>query len=141
MVSAAARRNLEAHIAGERAGDLEALMAPLAAQPRYVIPGFVLEGRAAVRRMYELALPQITAESSDEYLRALDDPRVTRWGTDHCVIEYDARYPWHQGMVVVVLFDGERLRSENTYFTTAARFARTFPPEAFAGVPGATVAS
>lgn len=139
MVSAAARRSLEAHIAGERAGDLEALMAPLSANPRYVIPGFVLEGRAAVRRMYELALPQLTAESSDEYLRALDDPRVTRWGDDHCVIEYDGRYPWHAGMVVVVHFDGDSVKSENTYFTTAAGFARTFPPDAYAGVPGVEI--
>ena len=44
-----ARRNLEAHIAGERARDLDALMAPLSAHPRYVVPGWVLEGRDAVR--------------------------------------------------------------------------------------------
>ena len=39
-----ARRNLEAHIQGERNRDLDALMAPLSDMPRYVIPGWVLEG-------------------------------------------------------------------------------------------------
>ena len=49
MVSKAARANLEAHIAGERARNLEALMAPLAASPSYVVPGYRLDGKAAAR--------------------------------------------------------------------------------------------
>jgi hypothetical protein len=136
MVTVAARSNLVAHIEGERARDLDALMAPLANHPRYVIPGLVLEGQVAVRAMYQLALPRLTTELSDEYLRALDDPQVTRWGENHCVIEYDARYPLHRGMVVIVHFAGDRVRSENTYFTTHAGFQSGIPAAAFAGIPG-----
>lgn len=138
MVSQAARRNLEAHIRGERARDLAALMAPLSDQPRYVIPGYVLEGRAAVEAMYRQVLPLLGPELSDEYLRALDDPAVTRWGEDHCVIEYSDAYPLHRGMVVVVHFDGDRVRSENTYLTSADRFAGAAALDMPAGVPGVT---
>lgn len=123
MVSPAARRNLEAHIRGERARDVDAAMASLSEHPSYVIPGGLLEGREAIRAMYQNVLPQLPQEMFDEYLRALDDPAVTHWGDDHCVIEYDARYPYHHGMLVVVHFEGERVRSENTYFTSAERFA------------------
>ena len=100
-----ARRHLEAHIAGERAGDLDALMAALSNHPCYVVPGWVLDGREAVRSMYERALPLLSPELSDEYLRALDDPRVARWGSDHIVLEYTDDYPLHRGMVVVVHID------------------------------------
>ena len=60
--------------------DLDALMAPLSGSPRYVIPGWVLTGRAAVRAMYERALPLLSPTLSDEYLRAIDDPRVSPLG-------------------------------------------------------------
>lgn len=132
-----ARRNLEAHIAGERNRDLDALMAPLSAAPRYVVPGWVLEGRVAVRMMYQQALPLLGAELSNEYLRALDDPAVARWGDDHVVLEYSPDYPLHRGMVVVVHFDPHgRIRGENTYFATQALLDR-YPPDAYDGVPGA----
>jgi hypothetical protein len=100
-----ARRNLEAHIQGERNRDLDALMAPLSDAPCYVVPGWVLEGRAAVRTMYERAMPLLSPELSDEYLRALDDRAVAHWGNDRVVLEYTNTYPLHRGMVVVVHFD------------------------------------
>lgn len=132
-----ARRFLEAHIAGERAGDLDALMAALSAHPRYVVPGWVLEGHEAVRTLYQRALPLLSPELSDEYLRALDDPRVARWGEDHIVLEYTDDYPLHRGMVVVVHFDADgRVSSENTYFATPELLGR-YPTDAYDGVPGA----
>jgi hypothetical protein len=133
-----ARRNLEAHIAGERVQNLEALMAPLSACPRYVVPGWLLEGRDAVREMYRRALPYLTHALSDEYLRAIDDDSVSRWGEDHIVIEYTADYPLHAGMVVVVHFDDEgRVYSENTYYTNPALRER-FGTPSYEGVPGAS---
>jgi hypothetical protein len=133
-----ARRHLEAHIAGERARDLDALMAPLSKSPRYVVPGWTLEGRTAVRAMYERALPMLSPALSDEYLRAIDDPNVARWGADHLVLEYTADYPLHRGMVVVVHFDSTgRIHSENTYFATPQLLNR-YADESYAGVPGAT---
>jgi hypothetical protein len=138
MVSKAARQNLEAHIAGERARNLDALLAPLAEHPRYVVPNYIIEGRAALRAMYERSLPHLPAENFDEYLRALDDPRVTRWGDNHCVLEYTDDYPLHQGMVVVVHFENDRVKSENTYFTSGRRFNAAVFDEAFARLPGVT---
>ena len=138
MVSEAARRNLEAHIRGECERDIDALMAPLSAHPRYVIPGGVLEGRAAVEAMYRNVLPMLGPELSAEYLRALDDSAVTCWGDQHCVIEYSDAYPLHRGMVVVVHFDGDRVRSENTYFATAERFAHAVSELATASRPMST---
>jgi hypothetical protein len=133
-----ARRHLEAHIAGERARDLDALMAPLSDQVRYVIPGWILEGRTAVRAMYERVLSLLTPALSDEYLRALDDPHVARWGDDHVVLEYNDAYPLHRGMVVVVHFDANgRVRSENTYFSTPALLAK-HSTASFDGLTGAT---
>ncbi len=132
-----ARRFLEAHIAGERVCDLDALMAALSDYPRYVVPGWILEGREAVRTMYERALPLLSPELSDEYLRALDDPRVARWGDDHVVLEYTDDYPLHRGMVVVVHFAADgRVRSENTYFSTPELLER-FRTASYEGVPGA----
>ena len=132
-----ARSNLEAHIAGERVRNLDALMAPLSESPRYVVPGWVLEGRDAVREMYRRALPYLTPELSDEYLRSLDDARTTRWGDDHIVIEYTADYPLHAGMVVVVHFATQgRIYSENTYYATPALMER-FPTPSYDDVPGA----
>lgn len=133
-----ARRNLEAHIAGERRQDLDALMAPLSPHPRYVVPGWVLDGRAAVREMYRRALSYLSPELSDEYLRAIDDPTVSRWGNDHIVIEYTKAYPLHDGMVVVVHFDDAgRVYSENTYYANPD-LARRFPTPSYEGVAGAT---
>jgi hypothetical protein len=110
-----ARRNLEAHIAGERARDLDALMAPLSDHPRYVVPGWILDGRVAVREMYRRALPLLSPGLADEYRRAIDDPHVARWGDEHAVLEYSAEYPLHRGRVVVVHFGAHgRLRSETT---------------------------
>ena len=135
-ISAAARRNLEAHIEGERQRDLDALMAPLCDNPSYVIPDFLLLGRAAVRVMYELALPTLADGNAEEYRRALDDPAVTRWGQDHCVIEYSDAYPLHRDMVVVIHFEDDRVKSENTYY----RVAMPPPPlgtiERFLATPG-----
>ena len=138
MISDTARRNLESHIKGERARDIEALMAPLCTNPRYVIPGFILEGRAAVRAMYEKHVASFSEELSDEYLRALNDPCVTRWGSDHCVIEYSDEYRLHRGMVVVVHFEDDRVKSENTYFTSASRYAAAVKDDGFPGVAGVT---
>ena len=113
-------------------------MAPLSAQPRYVVPGWVLEGRVAVRVMYERALPLLSTALSDEYLRALDDPKVTRWGEDHLVIEYNEDYPLHRDMTVIVHFDADgRVRSENTYFTTPQALER-LKDTSYEGVPGAS---
>lgn len=133
-----ARRNLEAHIAGERAQDLDALMAPLSPHPRYVVPGWILDGHDAVREMYRRALPYLSPQLSDEYLRAIDDDRVSRWGHDHIVIEYTSDYALHAGMVVVVHFDDEgRVYSENTYYATPALSER-FPTPSYDGVAGAS---
>jgi hypothetical protein len=135
MVTPAQRIALEAHIAAERAGDVDGAVAPLAENASYVIPGYVLEGKAAIRALYEFVLPHLPAANFDEYLRALDDPAVTRWGTDHCVIEYTDDYPEHRNMIVVVIFEGDRIRSENTYLRTLSS-----PPlpmdDVFRGVPG-----
>lgn len=138
MVSQAARKNLEAHIQGEAERDMEALMAPLSDSVRYVIPNYVLEGKAAIEAMYERAMPVLTRENSDEYLRALDDPAVARWGENHCVLEYTDDYPLHRGMVVVIHFDGDKVKSENTYFTSAGRLQEMTRDEDFEKVPGVT---
>jgi hypothetical protein len=136
MVSATSRKNLEAHIAGERARDIKALMAPLAANPSYAVPGFILRGRPAIEEMYKRVLEVLSPELSDEYLRALDDPAVTRWGEDHCVIEYNETYPLHCGMVVVVHFKDDLIVSENTYFTSARGFTQSFAG-GMGAIPGA----
>jgi len=122
MISKAARHNLAAHIRGERALDLDALLAPLCENPSYVVPGYVLHGRAAVAEMYRQVMPALSGELSDEYLRALDDPAVARWDDDHCVPEYSDAYSLHRGVVVVVRFEGDLLRSENTCFTSRRCF-------------------
>lgn len=117
MVSPMARRNLEAHIAAERRGDLDAIMAPLSDHPRYVLQERVLEGRDQVRAMYAAGLDRLTDQNMDEYLRALDDPNVASWGDDHCVLEYSDDYPLHRNMIVVIHFDADgKVRSENTYW-------------------------
>ena len=118
MVTAAQRASLEAHIRAERAGDIDAAVASLSDAPHYVIRGYVLDGTEAIRRMYEFALPNLPRENFDEYLRALDDPQVCVWGENHCVLEYTDDYPNHRNMVVVVHFDGDKVKSENAYCRT-----------------------
>ena len=135
MVSDAARKNLEAHIAGERRRDLDALMAPLSDHPFYVITDYLLDGREAVRAMYERVLPILNDQLSDEYLRALDDPNVASWGDRHCVLEYTDDYPLHRNMIVVVHFDGDKVKSENTYFRTS-KMMKAPVDEAFLATPG-----
>ena len=56
IVLDAAKQSLRAHVAGELAGDLDATMAPLSDDPVWLIPGYRLAGREAVRAMYEMAL-------------------------------------------------------------------------------------
>lgn len=139
MVSEAARESLEAHIAGERAGDVDAALAPMCANPRYVVPNYILDGHEALRAMYERALPHLPEENFDEILRALDDPLVAFYGENHIVLEYTDDYPLHRGMVVVVHFEDDRLKSENTYYTSTSRMSAAHFDDAFADVPGVTV--
>ncbi len=101
------------------------------------MPGYVLHGRAAVAEMYRRVMPMVSAELSDGYLRALDDPAVTRWGDDHWVIEYSGAYPLHRGMVVIVHFEGDLLCSENTYFTSVRRFEAAKRGSPLGNIPGA----
>lgn len=135
MATQAQRAALEAHIAGERAGDVDAAMAPLSDNASYVIPGYVLESHAAIRALYEFVLPKLPAENFDEYRRALDDPAVARWGEDHCVLEYTDDYPEHRNMIVVIHFEGDKVKSENTYYRTQS--SAPFPADkVLRGVPG-----
>ena len=128
MVSQVARRNLEAHIAAERRHDIDAIMAPLSDHPRYVLQDKVVEGRDAIRAMYLGGMDSLSEENMDEYLRALDDPAVCRWGEDHCVIEYSDDYPLHRNMVVVVHFDVDgKVKSENSYWRGPNRLTVPVP--------------
>lgn len=128
MVSATARANLERHIAAERRQDIDAIMAPLSPAARYVIQDRIIDGPDAIRAMYARGLDNLTGENMDEYLKALDDPAVTRWGDDHCVIEYSDDYPLHRNMVVVVHFDEDgKVKAENTYWRGPNRLAVPVP--------------
>ena len=71
-------------------------------------------------------------------MRALEDPRVARWGDDHIVLEYTDDYPLHRGMVVVVVFDGDTIKSENTYYTSFVSFASGMMDGEFAQMRGVT---
>ena len=140
MVSDAAREMLRAHVIGELAGDLDATMAPVSDHPIWLIPNYRLAGREAVRAMYERALKVMPAAYTEEILRALDDPSVTRWGESHCVIEYSEDYPMHRGWVLVVHFDGDRIAGEHGYQTLhdqTARSAADFGKD-FDELPGVT---
>lgn len=139
MVSPSARETLKAHILAERAGDLDGAMATLSDNPVFVVPNFRVEGREAVRAMYKLSIGALPPEYYDEILRALDDPRVSRWGEEHIVLEYTDDYPLHRGLVVVVHFDGDRVKSENSYCSSASRFERVRYPDDFAMMPGITL--
>ena len=131
---------LRAHVAGELARDLDATMAPLSDNPVWSIPGYRLEGREAVRAMYEVALKVQPEADVKEILRALDDPEVTFWGEAHCVIEYSDAYPLHRGWILVVHFDGDRVAGEHGYQTTPDQIARSSEGlgSALEGVPGVT---
>ena len=137
MVSALARKNLEAHIKGERAQDLSALLAPLSETVSYVVPDYVLHGRAAIAEMYRRVMPSFSPALADEYLRALDDPTVARWGDNHCVLEYSEAYPLHRGMVVIIHFEGDHVKSENTYFATTRGFMAARAHHQLGDIPGA----
>lgn len=134
-MSANHRPSLEAHIAAERSHDLDAVMASLSDDVSYIIPGYLLSDRAAVRAMYERVLHLFDDAHFDEYLRALDDPAVTRWGADHCVLEYTDDYASHRNMIVVVHFAGGKVRSENTYSRGPARITSEWD-KAFLALPG-----
>ena len=82
MVSGVAREMLRAHVAGELAGDLDATMAPLSDHPVWLIPGYRLEGREAVRAMYEVALKVQPAGYVNEIVRALDGKGALRGAVD-----------------------------------------------------------
>ncbi len=96
-------------------------MAPLSNHPVWLIPNYRLEGREAVRAMYARALKVMPAAYTEEILRALDDPSVTRWGESHCLIEYSDAYPLHRGWILVVHFDGDRIAGEHGYLTLRAQ--------------------
>ena len=140
MVSDVAREMLRAHVTGELAGDLDATMAPLSDHPVWLVPGYRLEGREAVRAMYEMALKVQPAAYLEEILRALDDPEVTFWGDAHCVIEYSDAYPLHRGWILVVHFDGDRVAGEHGYQTAPDQIARSSEGfgSALEGVRGVT---
>src|SRR5580765_3485938 len=99
MVSDAARQSLRDHLAGELAGDLDATIAPLSDHPMWLITNYRVEGREAVRAMYETVLGRLPEGLIEEISRALDDPKVTHWGDAHCVIEFTDEYPLHRGSV------------------------------------------
>lgn len=136
MVSPNARKTLEKHILAERASDLDGAMATLSDNPVFIVPNLKVEGKEAVRAMYALSMGVLPSEYYDEILRALDDPDVARWGEDHIVLEYSAAYPLHRGFVVVVHFDGERVKSENTYCSSSAKFEQVRYPDDFLRMPG-----
>jgi hypothetical protein len=39
-------------------------------------------------------------------------------GEDHIVLEYTYDYPLHRGMVVIVVFDDDKIKGENTYYSS-----------------------
>jgi hypothetical protein len=106
---------LLAHFQGERAGDLDATMAPVSVRPTWLFPNYRLKGQEAVRAFYSKTLAGLPQGWMDECIRALDDPQVTHWGETHCVIEYSDAYPMHVGWVMVAHFDDDGIRSENVY--------------------------
>ena len=138
MVSDVAKQNLRDHVAGELAGDLEATMASLSEHPVWLIPGYRIEGREAVRALYEITLPLMPAEYGEEMRRAIDDDAVTRWGDSHCVIEYSDAYPLRRGWVLVVHFDGDLIAGEHGYLTQQTETAPGLFGDDFDSLPGVT---
>ena len=132
MVRDTARRNLLAHIEGERRNDIEAIMAPLSIAQ-------LCDARLCAGDPGDVRIRHAPSRGSqhDEYRRGLDDPAVTRWAEDHCVLEYTDDYPLHRNMAVIVHFDPDgRIRSENIYW----RGDRPASPkgEDFLALPGVT---
>ena len=138
MVSAAAQQNLRNHLAAEAAGDLEGTMAALSDSPVWLIPGYRLEGREAVRALYETTLPLMPPQLLEEMHRAIDDPSVISWGESHCVIEYSDAYPMRRGWVLVVHFDGDLIAGEHGYLTQQTETAPGLFGEDFDRIPGVT---
>lgn len=134
MTNDECRTALRAHIEAERARDIGAIMASLHDDCRYLVTGWELLGKDAVRAMYERAMPSLTRENMDEYLRAIDDPKVATWGPEHVVLSYTADYPVHYGMIVITRFRDGKVLAEDTFYSVAT----PDNPEAFAGVPGAS---
>jgi len=139
-VSVAARDGLLRHFLGEQARDLDATMAPVADQPSWLIPGYLVEGRDAVRALYERTLPTLAEGWIDECIRALDDPTVIHWGASHCTIVYSHAYPMHfsQGWIMIVIFDGDRIASEIAYLTRPDKLSGGDLGTAFDELPGVT---
>lgn len=128
------RRALVRHIEAERANDIDAIMDSLSDDCCYLVTGWELRGKPALRAMYEMARPSLTDQNMDEYLRAIDDPAVATWGPQHVVLSYTADYPVHYGMIVITRFREGKVASEDTFYSVAT----ADNPNAFAGVPGAT---
>ena len=91
MDSSVARVVLLRHFLAERDRDLEAALATVSADPSWRLPDRRVEGRDAVRALYERSLPLLPEGWFDECIRALDDSQTTHWGDAHCVIEYSDR--------------------------------------------------
>lgn len=134
MTNEECRRALVRHIEAERAHDIEAIMDSLVDDCCYLLTGWELRGKPALRAMYEMAMPSLTDDNMNEYLRAIDDPAVATWGPEHVVLSYTADYPLHHGMLVIARFRDGKVASEDTLLTVASADS----PSAFAGVPGAT---
>jgi len=133
MTNAECRAALAAHMNAERARDIEAIVDSVHEDCVWLITGWELRGKPAIRAFYERSLPSLTAENMDEYERALDDPAVATWGPQHVVLTYTSDYPVHYGMVVVTRFRDGKVIGEDTFFNVA----RGDDPQAFVGVPGA----
>ncbi|MBV9995723.1 MAG: nuclear transport factor 2 family protein [Caulobacteraceae bacterium] len=134
MTNGECRIALKAHIEAERARDLEAILDSLHDDCCYLVTGWELRGKPALRVMYERARPSLTDENMDEYLRAIDDPAVADWGPEHVVLRYTSEYPVHYGMIVITRFRDGKVLAEDTFYSVAT----SDDPQAFAGVPGAS---
>jgi len=127
------RAALKAHIDAERTRDIEAIMATVHDECRYLVTGWELRGKAAIRAMYQMAMPSLTRENMDEYVRALDDPAVAAWGAEHVVLSYTEDYPIHYGMIVIARFRDGKVLAEDTFYSVSM----PDNPTVFAGIPGA----
>ena len=114
--SSVAREVLLRHFLAERERDVDTAMATVSAHPSWLLPNRRVEGRDAVRALYERSMPLLPEGWFDESIRALDDSQITHWGDAHCVIEYSDEYAMHRGWVMVIHFDDDgMIRSENAY--------------------------
>ena len=89
--SNAPREVLLRHFLAERERDVDTAMATVSAHPSWLLPNRRVEGRDAVRALYERSMPLLPEGWFDESIRALDDSQITHWGDAHCVIEYSDR--------------------------------------------------